>query len=402
MPKRKNKSKVYFVDLPEKDTNVYISVLFSYGYYNEPQNKFGTGHLLEHYLGFRIDDKIGRPIQSASISNRSMQFDIKSTKGKFLNELRDALTTLKDDPIDNSDFLKREKARIKIEIDEMYAQNERFLEQQALASLYSGPDIVTRNKAIQSKIVQSIKIENLRALRDELFRHNIIGVVIGAHKLPKSKRLVAEQLIGNFIKTTGAIVESPKPVTKIAKITKKVVAHHGVEPDYIHIAMMWPGLSLKNHSAERFAMRFICSQLLERLEKPLGDIGIYKYDYQYVIANSFGYVRFHAYIPKDASAQFEKIVYQQLKELSSDKKNLAPKLKKFVSIRTKKLKEMWDDNLGRMDWVIDDLIDYGKIISYKEVIEQRKKINLPLVSRLLGRIFQKKYQHSLVVKSSRG
>ena len=399
MPRRGNGPKVIFVDLPKKESKVYISLLFSYGYYLESQQEFGMGHLLEHYLAFRMEEKIGKSLP-ASIGNRSMQFNIEASKSNFKKKLYDVLSILKDDPIASESILKREKARIKIELDELYSRLEKHIEHQALRALFSGPNYVTRNRILQNAIVPKITLKELRILRNTLMGKHFLGIVVGGYKLPKSARKEIEDKVEDLFPRTKSLTEAPKPHCKITKAKSRTINHYGIKPGYTHVSILWPGISLADSIVDRFALRYLCGQLTDRLNKPLGDIGIYGYDYNYALYNKFGYVRFYGYIPEGMSKRFENIIYQEINLLIQGKKTIESDIKKYISKRAKNLRDMWGNNFDRMDWVVDDMIDYGKIVPLSKIILERKKMNALIVSRVAIRVFSKKNQRTLIVRSA--
>ena len=398
MPKRGSNPKVIFVDLPKKESKVYISLLFSYGYYLESQQEFGMGHLLEHYLAFRMEEKIGKSLP-ASIDNRSIQFNIEATKSNFKKKLYDVLTILKDDPIASETILRREKARIKIELDELYSRFEKHLEHQALGALFSGPNYVTRNRILQNAIIPKITLHELRILRNTLIDKHFLGIVVGGYKLHKSAKKEIEGGVGGLFPRTKSLLEAPKPHCKIAKAKSRTINHYGIKPGYVHVSILWPGISLADPILDRFTLKYLCEQLIYRLEKPLGDIGIYGYDYNYALYNKFGYVRFYAYTPEGLGKKFEDIIYQEIDLLIHDKKRESD-IKKYISKRAKNLRVMWGNNSDRMEWVVDDMIDYGKIVPLSKIILERKKMNVMTVSRVAKKIFNKEDQRTLVVRSA--
>jgi hypothetical protein len=307
------------------------------------------------------------------------------------------LDVLKNNPIDNEQSLNREKARIKIELDEFYSRPVKYLEQQSLITLYRGPGIVTREKTLQNISISKMGLKDLQKLRENLLSKHFVGVIIGAHKLPKRSRT---ELLNDFSKwlPSGAHLTEPKKIeARLSKTRKRILRHVSIEKGYAHVSLIWPGLSMESSLSQRFTLGYICSELLDKLEKPLGDAGVYRYDYQYQIYDKYGLVRFWGYVPKNATALFEKIVYDQLKLLVSDKKKIDSGVKKFIIERTKRLKRSWKNNLSRMDWVIDDILDFGESIPLLSVISELKKVGASSVRREAENVLNKGKQHTLIV-----
>lgn len=400
MAKMKKTPQLLFIDLPEADSNSYVSVLFSYGNFSESSKQFGQGHLFEHYISFRIEDSLGYILDSASTGNKSIQFDIKIKKSNVVKHFAKALDVLKKNPIDNNTFLDREKARIKIELDEYYSRPSKYWEQQALETLYRGPDIIVRNRTNQNIAISKTSLSDLRKLRDNLLNHHLVGVCVTAYKLPKYVREELQAIFDKWLPEHAQLLPVPNPVVKIAKLKQRTISHFSIEKGYEYLSLSWPGVLLTDSLARRFSVGYLCSELLKKLEKPLGDIGIYRFDYQYVTNDTYGFVRWWGYIPTGSAKRFEKILYEQLAAILVDKTTLTSGIKKYVIERTKKLKSSWKGNLSKMDWVIDDILDFGKVIPLSAVVNELQKVSAVSVGREASKVFDKKTQHTLVIAAA--
>lgn len=401
MVQHKQAPKLIFFNLPEKDSIAYISVIFSYGNYSESSRDFGLGHLLEHYLSLRIENFSTSLLRVASIGDSVMQFDIKSKKKNIIDHLAGTLGILKNDPIDSKVLMNREKARIKIELDEYSTNTEKYFEQQSLLALLGGSSVITRDKVLQNNTIKKVQLSDLVKLRNRLISRHLVGICIGAYKLSKKSRIEIQSNFRRWLPTEARLFFAPTPHIKIALNKKRIVSHASIGKGYSHVSFAWPGLSLRDPLRDRFALGFVCSLLLERLESPLGDIGVYKFDYDYQIYDNHGIVRFWAYMPRGLEKKFEKIIYNQLEILLSQEKELKEGIKEFITKRTKRLKNEWRVNTGRVVWVVDDIVDLGKVIPLAGVIQELKKVNLISVSRVAKKNLNNKRQRILIVRPTK-
>lgn len=383
------------IDLPKKTDKIYVSVVFAFGLHNESKKTYGLTHLLEHFIVDIIDKETSPIYVNASVGNTYTKFDFDFTKGKAERSLFTVLKIISKPLFNDNELLIKEKARIQNEFYEKYADFKQWLKNEMVRSLIKSPIILKRDYIEQLKNTERATLSSLRLAHRVLYKNSSL-VFISGYKISNSQKRklvnMVKQFFGNTLKA-----QSRFPETIYWKAKSKTISHEAVSPRYIHHSIIFPAFSLQDSSVpERIALAFICSELKRSFTKSIINMGIYKVDYTYTIAKNYGFVAFFSFIPRKFKNDYQLLLFNDVKKIFSDKE-IKSKLQKYIAGKKDYLKKLWNENESRIDWFIDDFIDFGSVKSLSQVRKEFTKVTSEKLREVSKKIFNQSNASTLTV-----
>lgn len=395
MPKKNHK--IFFIDLPKKARSIYISVIFQHGYYDETNSSFGISHLLEHLLSEQIQKVLDTDAVYASINDKSIRFDITTSRKNVYNHLKKTLSIVLDLKIDNKSIIEREKARMRIELHEKYGDFYKWIESEVLKVIIKSPSYIKRSRSRQIKNLENFTIPKLVKAHANIIKKPLIIFVAG-YKIPTSDKKELSKILESKTAKINLIKENKYESVSYVKNKKSILKHPIIEPGYVHQSIIFPAFALQNSSlSDRFALGLICKELSWHLTKSLGEIGVYKVDYEYRVRENYGFVRFFSFVPKKHENLYQKIILEGTKNIL--KQLTKKKIKEFKTARRRNLQNTWENNLSHIDWIIDDILDFGQIKTPNNIQKELEKLTPKKLSFIAKKIFNKSKISILTVKS---
>ena len=396
--KKSNKQEsIIFIDLPKRTNKVFVSIVFQFGFYNESKNTHGLTHLLEHFIIDFIQKKLSSLFIDGLVDNTYTRFDLNASKREVVKHFSTTLKIISQPKFHDKILLSNEKARIQTEFAEKYMDFKQWLGVEIIQFLINSPIFVKHRRIEQIKNVEKASLRDLKRVH-KLFMKYPHRIFISGYKLVPAQKKILSDIAQEFFKNQERMRSK---FTKIVYSPKrnKTIFHPTIFPKHVYHSLIFPAFSLQNSSiSERIALGFICIELKQLFTQSMGKMGTYKTDYKYTITGNYGFVAFFLYIPKESKNECPKIIFNNIKKLL-EQKDLKKKLEKYIVKKEKDLRQLWNGNETRIDWVIDDLIDFGAIKYLSEVRRELKDVTLEKVGVVARRIFNPVNLHALTVVS---
>jgi len=356
---------------------VIITLAFKYGYLDESDNEFGYCHLAEHYICSVLESKYKLGEVYGSVDNDYILINIDSTKKKLADlvlNLKKILNEIISLEI-NKKIFENEKNRFITEINNLYID----IDNQIFEEI-SNKTIKQPKKIVRRKIDQ---VKNINKINQSLFQKTIENII-------KSPSVIfIDQKENNNPKKL-----SPKNIfiknLKVDFVKKKKIKIDINNPYYksnFNQFLFFKGLNHKSTTIEKFSLRFILQESMQKLEKQLQDEGVYEIQYDNYILNNFGFFWFLVSSNKKSDFNLIKCETQIINNLLQDEK-LDTKLNKFKKEQIKNIKSSWKIEENRNPWIIEDLLETGKISDLETLEKEINKISKKDLIKINSKLFK--------------
>jgi predicted Zn-dependent peptidase len=151
-------------------------------------------------------------------------------------------------------------------------------------------------------------------------------------------------------------------------------------------------LSFKSYSVgtpinNKIALGFLMEEVCASLERKMKNYGIYKIEHGHIISKKTGAVWF-GMLSVDTLSNIEDIFFSCIQEVKEDI-NLKNKFKIFKKQMIQDLKIQWKASFEKNEWISDDLNDFSRIVSLKEMICAIKSITAENIVQIAEEVFDK-------------
>ncbi len=362
------RTKVININSQQIKNKIIFTMAFKYGYYDEPEKKYGYSHLVEHYLCTFLNKKIICNDVYGSIDENYILINIDFNKKDYDNFIKEFhYNDLKKNLLSeiNDQIIKKESKKLISEIKNMYLNVTNEIKEELLNKIIKKPKKISRRKNIQ--------IKNIREIKKEEFKKSIRKIL----NSPKIFFIDKSSNKNNMKFRNGKFVRTCK-VEFIKNKQSKINTKNFSLKDYKIIC--FPGLSFKSKTIERFSTRFIIYKIKKLLQENLKNEGIYDVFYDNYVYANFGLIWFmvNKVDNKKINEIFKKIPSDFLKD-----KNLKKEIDTFKKNQKREIKRAWSVKENRNPWIIEDLLEESNFNHPDLIINQINKISKKDIKKAL-------------------
>jgi predicted Zn-dependent peptidase len=375
--------KIVNVNLPEKKDLVLVTVNFSHGYLNENDSDFGLAHLTEHYITTILEKKYDALFVGATINDDSLSLDLEF-KRKYFEENFDSVESILNDikqikeNISNKIIL-NEKKRIEIELEEKYSDVLNSVSYSIENKIVKTPARLKRSRLEQIKNVRRFTEKDIKKCIDRILKSETI-VFVGFNgntddfPVQKNKSIDRSYLSKiELVKNKNLVFESNNKILKKAS----------------NYAVAFPLGRVSREMVDLYTLKFINKKLYKKFSENVFDLGVYKTEYLHNSNYNGGYIWYFLNAYNKIEADIDKIFFNSIKDVLNSE-DLEKDLKEFKKNLVKDLKLDSKNFYGKFDWVISDILRFGKVNNLENIISEIEKITVADISRVAKTVFDTK------------
>lgn len=377
----------YIVNFPNKTDEIYFDIYIKTGYSDESEKEFGTGHLLEHYLVESVLNSKKIEFSNGSIGDDFTNYYLKSKQNRFLKEIGYFLDFILNPKIEDKNLLEKEKEVIKNEINskksiKIDALN--FFLQTNFGKNFPN----SRDKGCQVSNIKKIKLDDLKKYHANIFNNENIFFILSGYNLNKETQNKTLKLIKNF--TLAKSKKIKKQEFSLLKVgTLKNPKYHWNDELMINFCFDIPA-KMRNDQKVLKALVFLRDYIEDQrfdFPRKMRDSGIYSVSFDRLISKKAGMIAVSVEGDRDKIIFFKNSFENFLETLKNDgiSKSVLMKLKKMEKER---LQKSFSDNMKRLSWVVNDILNYNKVFVLSEDIKEINKIDPEYMKKISNDIFK--------------
>jgi len=355
-----------------KNNQTIVTLAFKYGYLKETNKKYGYCHLAEHYICSLLEEKFGLKEVYGSVDNDYILINIELNKKDADNFIADKLGTLVEELIKSeihTKVLKNEKGRLISEINNTYLNIDNEIFEEISNKIIKKPEKISRRKIDQISNVKKLdKSELKKTIKKILHSPTIIFIDNKEndklHKIKKSDIFIEDTEV-NFVK---------------AKKIKIEIKNSYYKNNYNQF-LFFKGLDHKSTTRDKFSLRFILQESSAQLKKVLIKEGVYETYYDNYILNNYGFFWFLVSFNKKNNLNLKNDLFIVIESIINNEK-LETKLNKFKKEQIKNIKDSWKIEEHRNPWIIEDLLETGKVSDSETLEKEILKISKKELNRV--------------------
>lgn len=364
-----NTPEVYYVPFPKESEKVLLDIAFKEGSANDPNGFIGITHLLEHYLLSEYQTASNFEVKAnAVVGFEYSAFYIESNKEDIIKDANVFLESiLGKRSFDNKKRIKEEISVITNELEEKM-NNTDFIVDNNLKKAFLEKDCpYFKDYSQELENIKRIGPEELKERYSSLFTQRNMVITIGGHDLSKE---ILEDMNSQINKYD--LPKGKDPIYKSCNFIKRKETNISVpnlENNYA--SLIFPGISFKNSLKDRIMSNIVCKIVTDASNvdvfKRLRDLGMYGVDYNNYFYQNFGIIMFLTNLEISSTEKFFNVIISGIEKIIKNGPN-EKILKRMKAGSIEGNKEDWDSNVGRYQWIIEDIIDLDQVDDIDEVI----------------------------------
>jgi len=408
----KNNLKALLLPRPELHS-VILNCWIRAGSANDPKDKNGLAHLLEHLIIERTT-KLNK--NQFAEAQEQLAGDFSASTGDFFTyiegrfhhwKLEEALTLIKDmvfgrsfSATQISDAKKIISEEIKqyddnlIEIVSKYAKRIRFKNHPALSFPGYGNE-ETLNQISQNDVAGFYQ-------RSYLLENIVLGIA-GNFEMDVTVKQI-EKIFGNVKNFPNQAMEKNMPPVEFSGQAIELVSKPYSE---IYAMITFPALSRKSSPLDRLTMNLISFILaganssrlfkLLRLKENL----VYDISTETIVEHDYGIFDISWACQPENFSKIIKKVLTELKNFKDGKINFS-EIQRFRGILNKSNEMDFDHPSDVLSWLMDDLVYENEIVLPEEIVKMRNKITPAKIQAIAANIFDLKKINIVAVGQAKG
>ena len=386
-PYKKINDNFYIVNFPNKTDEVYFDIYLKSGYSDESEKEFGIGHLLEHYLIESVLNSKKIEFTNGSIGNDFTNYYLKSKQNRFLKEAEPFLDFVLNPKFEDKNLLEKEKEVIKNEINSKKSAKTDALN--FFLQVNFGKNFTSsRDKKNQILNIKKIKLDDLKKYHGNIFNNENIFFVLSGYNLNKEIQNKTLKLIKNFnLSKSKKIKKQEFSLLKVGVV--KSSKHYWNDELMINFCFDVPSKMRNDQKVLKtlvFLRDYMENQIFD-FPRKMRDSGIYSVSFDRLIGKKAGMIAVSVEGDKDRIALFKNNFENFLETLKNEgiSKSVLSKLKKMEKER---LQKSFSDNMKRLNWIVNDILNYNKVFVLSEDIKEINKIDPEYMKKISRNIFK--------------
>lgn len=387
---------IAYIDLPEKTEKVFIFLSFDRGFYTENSTRFGYGHLLEHCLSAILEDTFGRNAECL-MTYSDLQISLVSTRDAITDDfVRLLKLSLSPSPI-YAKLLETEKHRVRMEVYEKYTAYHNWLREQIRNSLVSEPEKVRRGYIQQFNTILQATAKEIEKEWQDMVRH-APRITVAANTMDTLPKHILETSTQEMLSDSARAENSPIGNITYARVFSKTLTHPEVSPGYSNVSLLFPviGISVSNVE-DRYILHIAHTALRAMMRSRVERLGAYQLRDWLSVQRNFGYFAFSATFSETQVQSFSDEIFFVCNEIIRTPSILNDHIATFQKDEIADLQNRWNTNDGRIDWCLEDMIDFGRVLTLEELQQTLEQITPEKVTVAIKRLFTRDNLSTLCV-----
>jgi|GEM_PF-3647526 len=379
----------YLVYVPKDTDKVGVDVFVRSGISIETREKFGVGHLLEHYLS----ETASRAHQTdfymnGRINHEMMNLYARIDKDKpkdFIKKFLDK--TFKIDFNDQS-MLDYEKLAIQNELNTDSHSLVRRIERTVETGRFHGECFCIKSFEDSIEPTGHLTLDDIKQHYGKIFNRRNVKIFISLYSPSSALKEYLKRTLPSYALPDGAPSTYPSCVYSEHKIEH--IPDSSITGSYVYLTV--PALCSTASRKNKIVMRMALDLITGREEaysvnKFARQEGIYSISSYWVRMENIGFVCLNSYVPKDRISKLMEIIGRSLKAIR-EKPVSAGYLKREVRDLGNIYRKEWRGN-DRTNWVIDEMVDDGKYESLQYYLDLLKTITPEDITKMAQKVLNR-------------